>query len=66
MKIKNEYEKIVNERFNGKTRELLLENIELFYKNDIDIVRNKYNIGDNVFLKKGTFILCNLDGKVIL
>ena len=56
MKTKNEYEKIVNERFNGKTRELLLENIELFYKNDIDIVRNKYNIGDNVFLKKGTFI----------
>ena len=56
MKTREEYEKIINEKFNGKSRELLLENIELFYKNDIDIVKNKYNIGDNVFLKKGTFI----------
>ena len=56
MKTREEYVKIVNEKFNGKSKELLLENIDLFYKDDIDIVKNKYNIGDNVFLKKGTFI----------
>ena len=53
---KEKYIKIVNDRFNGKTKEILLNQIELFYSNEHDIIKNKYNIGDNVCLKKGTFI----------
>ena len=30
--------------------------VELYYKEDIVITKNKYEVGDNVFLKKGTFI----------
>lgn len=56
MKTRQEYEKYINEKFDGKAKELLLKNVELYYKEDIDITKNKYEVGDNVFLKKGTFI----------
>ena len=56
MKNRIEYEKLINEKFDGKVKELLLENVELYYKENIDVIKNKYEVGDNVFLKKGTFI----------
>ena len=56
MKTRQEYEEFINEKFDGKAKELLLKNVELYYKEDIDITKNKYEVGDNVFLKKGTFI----------
>lgn len=53
---KERYIKYANEHFNDKALELVLNQIDLFYKNDIEITKNKYSIGDKVFLKKGTFI----------
>lgn len=56
MKTRQEYENLINEKFEGKTKELLLKNVELYYQEDVDICKNKYMIGDDVYLKKGTFI----------
>lgn len=56
MKTRQEYEQIVNERFDGKAKTLLINQIKLFYQDTNDIVKNKYNVGDNVKLSKGTFI----------
>lgn len=53
---KEKYINIVNNRFEGKTKNILLNQIELFYKDNINIKKNKYKIGEDVFLKKGTFI----------
>ena len=52
---KEKYIEIVNNRFNGKAKELLLNQIELFYQNNI-IENNKYSVGELVKLNKGTFI----------
>ena len=54
--MKEKYIKIVRDRFKGKSRDLLLNQIELFYKDNFKLVNHKYKIGDNVYLKKGTFI----------
>ncbi|MEE3343155.1 MAG: hypothetical protein VZS44_03605 [Bacilli bacterium] len=56
MKTRQEYEQYISENFTGKARELLLKNVELYYKENIDIKKNKYSFGDYVYLKKGTFI----------
>ena len=56
MKTRKEYEKYINDNFDRKAKELLLKNVDLYYRKDIEINKNKYKIGDNVFLKKGTFI----------
>lgn len=53
---KEKYIKIVNEKFVGESKNLLLKQIDLFYKNDCSIQKNKYKIGEEVFLKKGTFL----------
>ena len=50
-----DYEKYINEKFTGQAKELLLKNVELYYKKNI-INKNNYNIGDSIYLKKGTFI----------
>ncbi|MBR3162309.1 MAG: hypothetical protein IKF19_06240 [Bacilli bacterium] len=55
MKTRQEYEKYINEKFTGQAKELLLKNVELYYKKII-INKNNYNIGDSIYLKKGTFI----------
>ena len=52
---KDKYLKDINERFSGKTRDLLVEQVELFFQ-DILVDKNKYDVGEDVFLKKGTFI----------
>ena len=52
---KEEYIKYVKENYENESKELLLKQIELFFKK-ININKNKYNKGDEVFLKKGTHI----------
>ena len=52
---KDKYLADINERFSGKTRDLLVEQVELFFQN-ILVDKNKYDVGEDVFLKKGTFI----------
>lgn len=53
--MKNKYLEFVNNNFENSAKDILEKHIDLFYS-DIDIKKNKYNIGDDVFLKKGTFI----------
>lgn len=53
---KEKYINYTNNVFEGKAKEIIINQIELFYNNEISINKNHYNIGDNVFLKKGTFI----------
>lgn len=52
---KDRYIEYVNNNFEGKAKELVLKQIELFYK-DVEVLKNHYNIGDDVLLKKGTFL----------
>ena len=56
MNNKEKYIKTIEERFSGKTKEILLEQVELFYQDNQEINKTKYNIGDDVKLSKGTFI----------
>ena len=53
--MKEKYIEYVNDNYENKAKELLLDQINLFYKNEI-INKTKYNKGDKVFLKKGTYI----------
>ena len=46
----------VNNTFDGKAKELVLKQIDLFYKDNVIIPKNNYKIDDDVKLKKGTFI----------
>ena len=54
--MKEKYIKYAKDNFEGKALELVLNNIELFYRENVVINKNKYNIGDDVFLRKGTFL----------
>lgn len=56
MKTRREYEQFINSNFDGKAKKILINQIELFYSDTNDIDKNKYNIGDDVKLSKGTFI----------
>lgn len=53
---KAQYINNVINRFNGNAKDILLKQIDLFYDMDNQITKNRYNIGDDVKLKKGTFI----------
>lgn len=46
----------IEKRFKGKTKELLINHVKLFYSNTDNIIKYKYSIGEEVKLKKGTFI----------
>ena len=52
---KEEYIKIAKNKFKGKALKLVLNQIELFYNKE-DVIKTKYNKGDFVYLKKGTFL----------
>lgn len=52
---KEKYIEYVKKTFQGKALELVLNNIELFYKNE-KIEKNKYQVGEEVKLKKGTYM----------
>lgn len=58
MRVSNKDKYINNaiNRFSGNARYILLKQIELFYDVDNQVTKNRYNIGDDVKLKKGTFI----------
>ena len=58
MRVSNKDKYINNaiNRFSGNARDILLKQIELFYDVDNLVTKNRYNIGDDVKLKKGTFI----------
>ena len=56
MNDKEEYINIVNDRFSGKTKEILINHIQLFYENNQKIEKTKYSISEDVKLTKGTFI----------
>ena len=55
---KKEYIKYVNDNFVGKTKELLINQINKFYdyKDNFKLDKHNYKVGDEVFLKKGTFM----------
>lgn len=53
---KEQYINNIISRFGGNEKDILLKQINLFYDADNQITKNRYNIGDNVKLKKGTFI----------
>lgn len=53
---KDKYIKYAKNTFKGKALELVLNNINLFYDETIIDNKNKYDIGEEVYLKKGTFI----------
>lgn len=53
---KDKYINNVISRFSGNEKDILLKQIDLFYDVDNQITKNRYNIGDDVKLKKGTFI----------
>lgn len=53
---KDKYIEYARNTFKGKALELVLQNIELFYNTTIIENNKKYSFGDDVILKKGTFI----------
>ena len=54
---KQDYIKIVNERFNGETKKVMLEQIEEFYRlSQLDFKTQKYKLGDLVKLPKNTYL----------
>ena len=56
MNNKEKYIKHIKNRFNGKAKDILLNQVELFYETNQHIEKTKYNVGDEVKLTKGTFI----------
>lgn len=56
MSNKDKYINNAINRFSGNARDILLKQIELFYDVDNQVTKNRYNIDDDVKLKKGTFI----------
>jgi len=53
--MKEEFLKKAEGKFTGEALRMIKEQIELFYE-DHDIEKNKYKVGDDVLLKKGTFM----------
>lgn len=56
MNDKEKYLQDVNNRFNGEVKKILESQIELFYDNSKVILKNKYKLGEDVKLAKGTFL----------
>ena len=53
--MKEKYLEIAETNFEGKAKELVINQIELFYDNE-ETTKNKYSKGEDILLKKGTFI----------
>ena len=53
---REKYIEYANNTFDGKSRELVLKQIDLFYNDNITMSKHNYKIGDDVKLKKGTFM----------
>ncbi len=54
--LKEKYSKDIKDRFEGKTKDLLLKHLDLFFQDNVSIPKNQYEIGEEVKLEKGTFI----------
>ena len=52
---KNDYIEYINKNYENEGKEVLLSQVELFFKEE-EIKKNKYELGDSVYLKKGTYI----------
>ena len=52
---KEDYIKKIEEKFKGKSKKILLKQVKLFYEKH-DIEKNRYSVGEDVLLKKGTFM----------
>lgn len=50
------YIEYAKNNFSSTALDLVLKNIELYYKENIVVKKNKYQKGEEVFLKKGTFL----------
>lgn len=63
---KEDYIKVVNNKLNGKARQIMLEQIDNYYDSKkYKTDKSKYNIGDDVVLEKGTLLhgtFKNIDG----
>lgn len=57
MKTKEDYILDINNRFMGDSKELLIKQLELFYKKDVIIEKNKYKVNEKVKLKKGLLFM---------
>lgn len=54
---KEDYMKKVNSKLSGKAKEIMLKQINNYFKiKEIEIPKHNYNIGDDVYLKKGTLL----------
>ena len=67
---KEDYIKIVKEKFSKNTQSIVIKQINNYYKakENFIIEKQKYNIGEQVKLEKGTLLhgtYRNLDGVVI-
>lgn len=63
--MKEKYIENAKKRFKGKALDLVLNQIDLFYKEEQNISKNKYKEGDLAFLKKGTFLHGIFEGKEV-
>lgn len=50
--MKEKYIEYAKQTFKGKALDLVLNNINLFYEDNISINKSKYKDGEDVFLKK--------------
>lgn len=53
---KEDYIKIVNEKLQGNSKKVMLDQIERYYEAKKYKISNNYTIGENVLLKKGTLL----------
>ena len=53
--MKEKFIEYVNDNFSLETQKIVLEHIELFY-DTADVIKNRYDVGEDVFLKKHTYI----------
>ncbi len=54
--MKDKYIKVVKDNYKGEALNILLKQIELFFSDSKDIKLTKYDVGEDVFLKKGTYM----------
>lgn len=62
---KEDYIEIVNKKLSGNSKEIMIRQINNYYNAKEYVLNNKYEIGDKVFLKKGTLLhgtYKNIDG----
>ena len=54
--MKDKYLEYAHKTFEGESLELVLKQIDLFYQEETIAGNSSYSVGDDVFLKKGTFL----------